>query len=383
MFKYTLILILAIFSFQALGQAPAKMTYQAIARDNNGQLLNNQQVGMRFSILQGSTSGAVVFQETHTTTSTSNGLVSIFIGDGTLISGGLSTINWAAGPFFFKSEIDPNGGQNYTLISTSQLMSVPYAMYAQFAANGPIGPQGPQGPQGPAGNGISNVTSNPNGSFTITYTNGNTFTSQSLTGPQGLPGPNGALVKSTAIAAGSNCSTGGVKLEFGQDTNNNGILDANEIDPTLTHYVCNGAQGPQGLVGPQGQQGIQGLPGPNGALVKSTIESAGSNCNTGGIKLEFGQDTNNNGVLDASEINPTLTQYVCNGSQGPQGLIGPQGPQGIQGIPGPNGALVRSTVEPIGLNCATGGIKLEFGQDTNNNGQLDVNEINSSLTRYV
>ncbi len=383
MFKSTLILILAFLSFDLLGQAPAKMTYQAIARDNSGQLLNNQQVGMRFSILQGSTSGAVVFQETHTTTSTSNGLVSIFIGDGTLISGGLSSINWAAGPFFFKSEIDPNGGQNYSLVSTSQLMSVPYAMYAQFAANGPIGPQGPQGPQGPAGNGISNVTSNPNGSFTITYTNGNTFTSQSLTGPQGLPGPNGALVKSTAIAAGSNCSTGGVKLEFGQDSNNNGILDANEIDPTLTNFVCNGAQGPQGLAGPQGQQGIQGVPGPNGALIRSTVEPIGSNCPTGGIKLEFGQDTNNNGVLDASEINPTLTQFVCNGSQGPQGLAGPQGQQGIQGVPGPNGALIRSTVEPIGSNCPTGGIKLEFGQDTNNNGVLDASEINPTLTQFV
>lgn len=56
------------------------------------------------------------------------------------------------------------------------------------------------------------------------------------------------------------------------------------------------------------------------ALVKTTLESAGANCSTGGLKVESGQDTNANGTLDASEI--TTTNYVCNGTQGVQGVQG-------------------------------------------------------------
>ncbi len=59
--------------------------------------------------------------------------------------------------------------------------------------------------------------------------------------------------------------------------------------------------------------GATGLDGKN-TLIKTTTEAAGSNCTSGGVKHEYGLDANNNGVLDAGEVNSALTKYVCNGS---------------------------------------------------------------------
>jgi hypothetical protein len=73
------------------------------------------------------------------------------------------------------------------------------------------------------------------------------------------------------------------------------------------------------------------------------------------------------------------------GLQGPAGVAGPQGVAGTNGINGTNGlnALVKTTLEPAGANCATGGTKVETGLDANNNGVLDLAEINAAQTTYV
>ena len=119
-------------------QAPEKMSYQAIVRDASNNLLNNTSVGMRISILQGSTTGNAVYIETQTPSTNTSGLVSIEIGTGNVVSGSFSNIDWANGPYFIRTETDPNGGSSYTLNSTNQLLSVPYALYAKNAgtANG-------------------------------------------------------------------------------------------------------------------------------------------------------------------------------------------------------------------------------------------------------
>ena len=117
-------LLLTLSSF---AQAPEKMSYQAIIRGANNALVTNQQVGMQISILQGSTA---VYEETQTPTSNTNGLVSLEIGTGTVISGSFTAIDWSADTYFIKTETDPTGGTNYTITGTSQLLSVPYALYA-------------------------------------------------------------------------------------------------------------------------------------------------------------------------------------------------------------------------------------------------------------
>ena len=99
----------------AQAQAPQLMSYQSVIRSTAGALVTNTVVGIRISILQGSSSGSPVYIETQTPTTNANGLVSISIGNGTVVTGTLSGINWAAGPFYIKTETDPSGGSNYTI----------------------------------------------------------------------------------------------------------------------------------------------------------------------------------------------------------------------------------------------------------------------------
>lgn len=131
--KTPLILTLAhwLMATSIFAQAPQKMSYQAVIRDVSNALVTSTAVGMQISILQGSANGTSVFVETQTPTSNANGLVSLEVGAGTVVSGTFAAINWANGPYFIKTETDPAGGTNYTITGTTQLLSVPYAMYAE------------------------------------------------------------------------------------------------------------------------------------------------------------------------------------------------------------------------------------------------------------
>ena len=131
--KNLYLLILLFIGVAASAQSPDKMSYQAVLRDANGEILKNQDVSIQFSLLQTSISGTSVYQEDHKLTTNSNGLVSVYMGTGTVSSGDFSTIDWAEGPYFLQSEIDPTGGINYTISSTTELVSVPYAVYANKA----------------------------------------------------------------------------------------------------------------------------------------------------------------------------------------------------------------------------------------------------------
>jgi formylglycine-generating enzyme required for sulfatase activity len=147
----TIVLINSI-ALLALAQAPQKFSYQSVIRNAGNQLVANQNVGIKISILQGNATGSAVYAETHSPLTNANGLATLEIGGGSVLSGNFASINWANGPFFVKTETDLNGGSNYTITNTTQLLSVPYALYAATAGNNTPGPQGPQGEQGPAGN---------------------------------------------------------------------------------------------------------------------------------------------------------------------------------------------------------------------------------------
>lgn len=116
-------------------QVPQRMSYQAVIRDAGDNLVTNQSVGIQISILQNSQTGNSVYTEKHTTTTNTNGLVSLEIGTGTSVSGTFSSIDWSTGAYFIKTETDPTGGENYTISGVSQLMSVPYALYAENSGN--------------------------------------------------------------------------------------------------------------------------------------------------------------------------------------------------------------------------------------------------------
>ncbi|NND63918.1 MAG: hypothetical protein HKN48_12080 [Flavobacteriaceae bacterium] len=130
-------LVLALFLTTTLwAQAPQKMTYQAVVRDGSDVLITNTTVGTQISILEGSPTGTAVFVETHTPSTNSNGLMTLQVGAGTVVSGDFSTIDWGSDSFFIKSEIDPSGGTSYSIEGTSELLSVPYALYAENAGAG-------------------------------------------------------------------------------------------------------------------------------------------------------------------------------------------------------------------------------------------------------
>ncbi|MFM7031145.1 MAG: hypothetical protein ACKOX4_01355, partial [Bacteroidota bacterium] len=142
-------LMMLMVASQVFAQVPERFTHQAVMRGASGQLLSNQSIGVQVSVLSGSASGSAVYVERHTATTNANGLMSIEIGGGVAQSGTFAGINWGGASFYLKVEADLAGGTNYGISSTSQLLSVPFALYAKNP--GPAGPAGAQGPAGPAG----------------------------------------------------------------------------------------------------------------------------------------------------------------------------------------------------------------------------------------
>jgi len=133
-------------------QVPQALNYQAVARTADGVIIPTQNIGVRFSILEGSVTGTTLYSETHTTTTNSYGLFTLAIGRGTPVTSTFPSINWASGTDkFLKVEIAPAGGSSYQLQGTTQLLSVPYALYSE-------------------------KTRLLSGNNTITITNGNTIT---------------------------------------------------------------------------------------------------------------------------------------------------------------------------------------------------------------
>ncbi len=125
-------LILVLFSQGILAQAPEKFNYQAVIRDNTGELLINQDISLQISILEGSSTGTPIFVEMHAVATNDYGIVNIKIGS---VSGDLSSLSWESGDKFLKIEIDESGGSTYTELGVVQLLSVPYALYANSASN--------------------------------------------------------------------------------------------------------------------------------------------------------------------------------------------------------------------------------------------------------
>ena len=124
------------FGNDLFSQAPQKMSYQAVMRNSTGQLLINKTVGLRISILKTTALGTTVYTETQTPTTNSNGLISIQVGGGA----GFNTIDWGADSYYIKTEMDPAGGTSYSITSTTQLLSVPYALYSGSSASSMVYP---------------------------------------------------------------------------------------------------------------------------------------------------------------------------------------------------------------------------------------------------
>jgi trimeric autotransporter adhesin len=326
-------------------QAPQQFNYQAIARNSVGQAIANASIKARISILDGSGTAASVYSETRNVTTNQLGLFTIAIGSTGAASttGVFTNIDWSTGKKFIKVEVDPLGGNNLVVLGSTELLSVPYALYA---VNGKIGPAGPQGQQGNTG-------------------------ATGATGAQGTQG----LVGATG-AQGQIGLTGATGVQGTQGLV--GATGAQGLQGNTGATGATGAQGPQGLTGATGAQGSIGLTGATGATgAQGSQGLTGATGAQGSIGL-----TGATGATGAQGIQGLTVATGAQGLQGLQGIAGTNGSNGTNGTNG-NNSLIKTTTELVGANCATGGVKQEYGIDVNGNGTLEASEINAALTKFV
>lgn len=133
--KICLSVIVLFAAVYSKAQVPQAFSYQAVIRNSTNALVANQTVSERISLIKDSPTGTVVYSEAQSVKTNANGLVSLQIGTGSILSGSFSSINWATGTYFIKIETDPTGSSSYTISNTTQLLSVPYALYASNSAS--------------------------------------------------------------------------------------------------------------------------------------------------------------------------------------------------------------------------------------------------------
>ena len=308
--KITFLLVLFFFATKIQAQAPQGIPYQAVARDNAGNLIKNQNIALRFSIHDGTANGTVVFTETHAVTTDALGLFAVNIGGGTS-SGTLADVNWGSGAKFTQVELDVTGGSNYTDMGTTQMMSVPYALYAANAnVPGVPGPRGPTGatgatgrlgPQGATGS-VGSVTaisgtSNANGA---TISGGNL----TLTPADGTNG--GVVTTGTQTFAGNKTFTG--------TTTANSFV---KTGGTSTQYLMADGSTSAGTVATT-MGAIGASSAANGAIITSGVLSlAPANATYGGIVTTgtqtFAGSKTFTGTLNV-QTNANSTAAVLDGS---------------------------------------------------------------------
>ena len=129
--KTIVFIALLLAGFSMMGQAPDLINYQAVAYNASGQSINNTAISIRISVLQSSSSGTIAYQETHNPATDGVGAFDIQIGGGAVTQGTFAGIDWASHSHYLRVEMDAAGGSNYTVMGTSQMLSVPYAKYAE------------------------------------------------------------------------------------------------------------------------------------------------------------------------------------------------------------------------------------------------------------
>ena len=346
-----MILSIGFISITSFGQAPDGINYQAVIRKTSGALVTNSPVAIRVQIKQTSATGTVVFSERQTAITSAYGLVNLVIGQGTLLSGNFSTINWSTGNYWVSLGVDFSNGTNYVDYGSQRLMSVPYALYAKNAGN--------QLNQWRYGNIVPATTLGAMGDFYLDMITGNVYYKNSsttwvltgnikgptgaagATGPAGVAGAAGPQgiqgLTGPAGAAGTNGATGPIGL----------------TGPAGATGVA-GPAGPQGIQGLTGAAGATGVAGPAGPIGLTGPAGATGAAGPQGIQGLTGPA----GAAGTNGATGPAGAAGTNGATGPAGVAGvagPAGPQGIQGLTGPAGvAGPAGATGPIGLTGPAG-----------------------------
>ena len=321
-------ILLSIFTIAAMalttfGQAPEGFKYQAVVRDAGNAIITNQAVGIQLTIQQGSAGGTAVYTETFAPITNAYGLLNLEIGTGTTTDD-FTTIDWSNGTYFIETAIDATGGTNYSVMGTSQLMSVPYALYAKTSGNG-IGPQGPQGdtgttgPIGPAGTDGANGLS----AYDLAFAADSTIGLESqwlaslkgdtgLTGPIGPAGADGTDGFSAYDLAFTADSTIGLESQWlaslKGDTGLAGPIGPAGVDGT---DGTNGIDGQDGATGPAGANGTNGIDGQDGATGPAGADGQdGATGPAGSDATNFWTQSNSNVYRSSGNVGIETTSPV-------------------------------------------------------------------------
>jgi uncharacterized protein (TIGR02145 family) len=130
--KITIIILAILSTINIMAQTPNAFKYQAVARTSEGVAMSEQNISVQISILE---SSSAIYTETHDLATSATGLFTLNIGEGTTSLGNFEAIDWSTGIYSVEVSLDENAGSNYTLMGTSPLLTVPYAMHAKTAEN--------------------------------------------------------------------------------------------------------------------------------------------------------------------------------------------------------------------------------------------------------
>jgi hypothetical protein len=356
-----IILTVLFMSFHLKAQTPEGINYQAVIRKTNGALVTNTTVAIRIQIKQNSANGTVVYAERQSVITSQYGLVNFVIGQGTILSGTFSAINWSTGNYWVSLGVDFVNGTNYLDYGSQRLMSAPYALYAKTAGvqlnQWRYGATAPAAALGNMGDFYLNTATGDvhykSAASTWTLT-GNIKGPQGNAGATGATGPQGpAGATGPAGAIGATGPQGPVGLTGA--TGPQGPAGAT------------GPQGPTGATGPQGPAGLTGATGPQGAPGTNgngILNGGIAPTNNQGVDGDFFVNTSTNTIYGpkANGVWPSGVSLV--GPQGPAGATGaagPQGPAGATGAAGPQGPVGATGLQgpagatgPQGLVGATG-----------------------------
>ena len=127
----TLVFITIVFKFNLLNAQA--FSFQATVRDGNKNILKNQEIGFKISILSDS-NFRTLYSENHQLKSSRKGIATLMIGKGQQNYGNFNTVIKSNNRFYLKIESDLLGGTNYTLIDTVPITPLPYALQAENGA---------------------------------------------------------------------------------------------------------------------------------------------------------------------------------------------------------------------------------------------------------
>ena len=133
--RILLLMVLLCTGFFTWGQAPEGIKYQAVARNSSGEVFANQTLSVQIKLLKGNPNGNPIYQEIHEVKTNKFGLFSLVIGQGEPHTGSFQSIEWGSDRYYAEIGIDPEGGDHYTMMGSSPLLSVPYAFFSNQTGN--------------------------------------------------------------------------------------------------------------------------------------------------------------------------------------------------------------------------------------------------------